>query len=88
MSVVTTSLKRKPGQSSPAVAEGPLSAEQVVQLLEAPPANHPLGLRDRAMLETMYSAGLRVSELVGLDIERWDAANQVWDVVARDVQYY
>jgi integrase/recombinase XerC len=44
-----------------------LSAEDLARLLEAPPAQQPLGLRDRAILETMYSAGLRVSEVVGLD---------------------
>jgi integrase/recombinase XerC len=44
-----------------------LSAEDLGRLLEAPPAHEPLGLRDRAILETMYSAGLRVSELVALD---------------------
>jgi integrase/recombinase XerC len=49
-----------------------LSTEQVAALLEAPPANEPLGLRDRAMLETMYSAGLRVAELVALNVEHWD----------------
>jgi len=49
-----------------------LSTEQVVQLLEAPPANEPLGLRDRAILETLYSAGLRVAELVGLNVDHWD----------------
>jgi len=43
-----------------------LSAEEIGRLLEAPPAGEPFGLRDRAILETMYSAGLRVSELVGL----------------------
>ena len=49
-----------------------LTAEQCALLLEAPPANDPQGLRDRAMLETMYSAGLRVAELVGLNVENWD----------------
>ncbi|RIK85202.1 MAG: tyrosine recombinase XerC [Planctomycetota bacterium] len=43
-----------------------LSTEDVGKLLTAPPGRSPMGLRDRALLETMYSAGLRVSELVGL----------------------
>jgi integrase/recombinase XerC len=45
-----------------------LSEDDLARLLEAPPADHPLGLRDRAILETLYSAGLRVSELTGLDL--------------------
>jgi integrase/recombinase XerC len=51
-----------------------LSSDDLNRLLETPPANQPLGLRDRAMLETLYSAGLRVSELVGLNDDDLDSA--------------
>jgi integrase/recombinase XerC len=44
-----------------------LSADDLGRLFVAPPSNTPMGLRDRAILETIYSAGLRVSEVVGLD---------------------
>ncbi len=44
-----------------------LSAEDLGRLFDAPPPDGPMGLRDRAILETTYSAGLRVSEVVGLD---------------------
>ncbi|MBX3440766.1 MAG: tyrosine recombinase XerC [Planctomyces sp.] len=54
-----------------------LGTEQVTQLVETPTAAEPLGARDRAMLETMYSAGLRVAELVGLNIEDWDRSANI-----------
>jgi integrase/recombinase XerC len=44
-----------------------LSADELNRLLEAPSAKDPFGMRDRAMLETLYSAGLRVSELAGMN---------------------
>jgi len=46
-----------------------LSPEEVVALLESPSMDHYLGLRDRAMLELLYSSGLKVNELLGLDVE-------------------
>ena len=47
-----------------------LSEQQVGNLLEAPDTGHPLGLRDRTMLEVMYATGLRVSELVTLELSQ------------------
>jgi integrase/recombinase XerC len=49
-----------------------LAEQEVKRLLAAPNEDEPLGLRDRAILETLYSAGLRVSELTGLNIEDVD----------------
>jgi len=46
-----------------------LSVEQAQQLLEAPAPQAPAGLRDRAMFELLYSSGLRLAELVGLDTD-------------------
>ncbi|MGH2803761.1 MAG: tyrosine recombinase [Thermoleophilaceae bacterium] len=55
-----------------------LKPAEVVELLEGIPASTPLDLRDRALFELAYAAGLRAEELVNLDIEDADAdAEQV-----------
>lgn len=54
-----------------------LTTEEVGRLLLAPPADSASGLRDRAILETIYSAGLRVSELVGIRDEDLDRSEQI-----------
>jgi integrase/recombinase XerC len=45
-----------------------MATNQITALLEAPPAHDPMGLRDRALLETCYGGGLRVAELVAIDL--------------------
>ncbi|HET6323696.1 MAG TPA: tyrosine-type recombinase/integrase, partial [Planctomycetaceae bacterium] len=56
---------------------------QVAHLLETPPANKPMGLRDRAILETIYSAGLRVAELVSVNVNSWDRDANVLRVLGK-----
>jgi integrase/recombinase XerD len=51
---------------------GYLRLEEVEKLLEQPDQKTPMGLRDRAMLEVLYSTGLRVSELTGLGVNDLD----------------
>jgi integrase/recombinase XerC len=50
-----------------------LTVDDMVRLLEAPRADTPDGCRDRALLEVIYSSGLRVSELIALDWDDLDA---------------
>jgi len=45
-----------------------LSRDEVTRLLREPKGTEPLALRDRALLETMYACGLRVSEAIGLEL--------------------
>ncbi|MFC1704603.1 tyrosine recombinase XerC [Candidatus Omnitrophota bacterium] len=49
-----------------------LTEGEITKLLEAPRRKERFGLRDRAILETFYSTGMRIAELVGLDVEDID----------------
>ena len=60
-----------------------LSEADVDALLRAPDVATPLGLRDRAMLEVLYASGLRVSELVGLQLVQVSLAEGVVRVVGK-----
>jgi integrase/recombinase XerC len=54
-----------------------LRVDQVIRLLEAVPIETAAGIRDRAMLETLYGGGLRVGELVGLNLADLDGESDL-----------
>ena len=60
-----------------------LTEEDVEALLDAPDVGEPLGLRDRAMLETLYACGLRVSELVGLTLNQISLAQGLVRIIGK-----
>jgi len=58
-----------------------LTHEEMAWLIEAPDTSTPYGLRDRAILELLYAAGVRVSEIVALDLKDIDLGSRqirVW----------
>ena len=64
-----------------------LTVEETVRLLSAPDLSHPEGQRDRALLELLYAAGLRVSELERLDLDHIDLDTneiRVWGKGAKE----
>ena len=60
-----------------------LGEAEVSRLLEMPDASRPLGRRDRAILELFYASGLRLSELVGLDVEDLNLSSRVVRVLGK-----
>jgi integrase/recombinase XerD len=60
-----------------------LTEDEVESLLSAPDTNDPLGHRDRTMLEVLYATGLRVTELVNLQLNQINLAQGVMRVVGK-----
>lgn len=60
-----------------------LTIKEVIRLIEAPVLDTETGLRDRAIMETLYSTGIRVGELVGLNIENLDFIGGVMKVMGK-----
>ncbi|MFN2557084.1 MAG: site-specific tyrosine recombinase XerD [Nitriliruptorales bacterium] len=60
-----------------------ISVEQVERLLDAVEGEEPRDVRDRAILELLYSSGLRISELVNLDIDDIDRVERLLTVTGK-----
>jgi integrase/recombinase XerC len=60
-----------------------LGEAEISQLLEMPDTSQPLGRRDRAILELFYASGLRLSELVGLDVDDVNLSSRVVRVLGK-----
>ena len=60
-----------------------LSEEEINRFVESPPLEKESGKRDRAILETLYSCGIRVSELVGLNVNSVDLIGNVIKVLGK-----
>ena len=60
-----------------------LSVDEVTALIDMPDTSTPLGRRDRAILELFYASGLRLSELVGLDVEDVNLSSRMVRVMGK-----
>ena len=69
----------KIGYSLPKV----LSEEDVEKLILSPDISNPIGLRDRAMLELLYACGLRISELIDLELINLNLRQGVLQVIGK-----
>ena len=80
---ITTELVDVDGPKKPMHLPICLSVQEVEQLLDMPNMEKPDGIRDRAMLETMYASGLRVSELLGLKRSNVDLKKDIVKVMGK-----
>jgi tyrosine recombinase XerC len=60
-----------------------LSEQEAIKIIEAPPSDKISQFRDKAIFEVLYSTGIRVSELVGLDIEDIDFISNIIKVLGK-----
>lgn len=60
-----------------------LNELQVEQLIDSINTAHPLGLRDRAMIELLYASGLRISELANARLESFNAEERILRVIGK-----
>ena len=60
-----------------------LTGEQVERLLSAPTLSTPQGKRDKALLELLFSTGLRVSELVSIDRDKIDVNSREFGIIGK-----
>ncbi|HEY8550673.1 MAG TPA: tyrosine recombinase XerC [Vicinamibacterales bacterium] len=60
-----------------------LDVDEMTRLLETPETSHPLGRRDRAILELFYASGLRLSELVGLNVDSINLSTRMVRVMGK-----
>ena len=60
-----------------------LSVDEMKRLLEMPDCTQPLGRRDQAILEVFYASGLRLSELVGLDLDDLNLSGRMVRVLGK-----
>jgi integrase/recombinase XerC len=60
-----------------------LAEQEMARLLDTPDASNPFGRRDRAILELFYASGLRLSELVGLDLDDVNLSGRVVRVLGK-----
>jgi integrase/recombinase XerC len=60
-----------------------LAVDEMARLLDVPDTTNPLGRRDRAVLELFYASGLRLGELVGLDLDALDLPGRMVRVLGK-----